>query len=44
MKYLFGIGLSFAIILLLILILGRKKKSPIVYDEMQIIIRGSAYM
>ncbi len=43
MKYLFGIGLSFAIILLLILILGRKKKSPIVYDEMQIIIRGSAY-
>jgi peptidoglycan/LPS O-acetylase OafA/YrhL len=43
MKYLFGMGLPFAIYLLLILILRRKKESPIVYDEMQKIIRGSAY-
>lgn len=44
MKYLFGMGLPFAIFLLLILALrGKKESSPLVYDEMQTAVRGRAY-
>jgi len=44
MNYLFGIGLPFAVFLLLMLILrGKGKSSPVVYDEMQTAVRGTAY-
>ena len=43
MNYLFGFGLPFALVLLLILFLRRKKSVPVIYDEMQTAVRGTAY-
>lgn len=43
MNYLFGFGLPFALVLLLILFLRGKKSEPVVYDEMQTAVRGTAY-
>lgn len=43
MNYLFGFGLPFALVLLLILFLRGKKPVPVMYDEMQTAVRGTAY-
>lgn len=44
MKLLFGMGLPFALFLLIILVLrGKKGSAPLVYDEMQTAVRGRAY-
>lgn len=43
MNYLFGFGFPFAVVLLLILFLRGKKSEPVVYDEMQTAVRGTAY-
>lgn len=43
MRYLFGMILSFAIFALIGMLLRRRQQTPMVYDEMQNAVRGTAY-